>query len=190
VILAGQRWLPRHHPDRYASDLLNYILGGGVFQSRLGEAIRSDRGLAYSVSSGVRRLHEDQGYLYVFAGTKPESQGEVLALVHSVTDAMRAKADISAEELSRTKEAFLNRHIFNFDTAYGLAVQQAVLEHYGYDPDWLRTYPERIAAVTAADLARLANERLRPDQFATVLVTPKAPTEGDWTPIDLSEAVR
>lgn len=190
VILAGQRWLPRHHPDRHVSDLLNYILGGGVFQSRLGEAIRSDRGLAYSVSTGVRRLHDDVGYLYVFAGTKPSTQGEVLGLIHSVTDAMRAHADVTDDELAQAKDAFLNSHVFNFDTAYGVAVQQAILDHYGYAQGWLAAYPDRIAAVTAADIARVAKERLHPSEFTTVLVTPQAPAEEGWQAIDLEAAVR
>ncbi len=190
VILAGQRWLPRHHPDRHTSDLLNYILGGGVFQSRLGEAIRSDRGLAYSVSTGVRRLQDDDGYLYVFVGTEPKNLDQVLGLIHQVTDAMRAKADVSAEELSQAKDAFLNSHVFNFDTAYGVAAQQAVLDHYGYAPDWLTRYPERIAAVSADDIARVARERLTPDKFATIVVGPAAPSGDGWQPIDLEAAIR
>ena len=190
VVLLGQRFLPRHHPDRYAADLLNYLLGGGVFQSRLGEAIRSDKGLAYSVSSGVRRLGDDDGYLYVFAGTKPQSQAEVMKLAGDVVERMHRSADVTEEELARAKDAFLNRHIFHFETAYRVAFKQALLDHYGYDPNWLRTYPERIAKVTVGDIARVARERLTPDRFATILVTPTSPAGDGWETIDLEAAVR
>lgn len=193
VVLMGQPFIPRHHPDRHATDLMNYILGGGVFQSRLGEAIRSDRGLAYAVSSGVRRLGEADGHLYVLAATKPATQAEVMRIAEEVVTRMHDAADVSTGELARAKDAFLNSHVFHYATATGVAFEQATLDHYGYAPDWLLRYPDRIEAVTAADIARVAREHLRPEALATVLVTPAPPPAEPgrpWTPVDLGLSVR
>ena len=190
VLVLGQRLVPRHHPDRYALDLLNHLLGGSIFDSRLGQLIRSDRGLAYAVRSGLRDLLHDVGYLYVFAGTRPDKAGETLSLAERVVREMHAEARIGSEELARAKDAFVHRHVFNYATPYAVAVQQAVLDYYGYPPDYLAKYPERIAAITADDIASAARTHLTPDRLVTVLGAPEAPQAEGWTEIDLERAVR
>ena len=190
VALMGQRLLPRHHPDRHALALMDYLLGGGVFASRLGQAIRSDRGLAYAVRSGVRDLLDDVGYLYVYAGTKPEQAGEVLDIASQVATRMHVDAAVTPEELARARDAFLNRHVFNYATPYRIAAQRAALDYYGYPPEYLREYPARIAAVTAEDIARVARTHLSPERWTTVLVAPQAPASEGWSEVDLEDAVR
>ena len=75
-------------------------------------------------------------------------------------------------------------------TDRGRALQQAVLDYYGYPPDYLEKYPERIAAITADDIASAARTHLTPDRLVTVLVAPEAPQAEGWTEIDLERAVR
>ncbi len=90
----------RHDQSRYAFDVLNEVLGGGM-SSRLFQEVREKRGLAYAVQSSTSRF-ADAGLFYVYAGCKPRNVGAVSRLVESE---LRRIADlgITDEELARGK---------------------------------------------------------------------------------------
>ncbi|MBN2368870.1 MAG: insulinase family protein [Vicinamibacteria bacterium] len=92
---------PQAHPRRYATYILNAVLGGSL-SSRLFQNIREKRGLAYAISSGIA-AYSDAGTLSVYAGTSLESADEVLALT---LDEFRRLADetVGDEELRRAKD--------------------------------------------------------------------------------------
>jgi predicted Zn-dependent peptidase len=99
-LVVGVRALERQAPERFALDLVNHTLGGGV-SSRLFQTIREERGLAYSVVS-ERAAYEDAGSLTISVGTAPEKAAEVLALVREELDAIAA-AGVSERELAVAK---------------------------------------------------------------------------------------
>ncbi len=78
-IVMGGRGLQRNDPRREALDVVNHVLGGGL-SSRLFEQIREQRGLAYSVYSGVS-CYADTGGFQLYAGTQPEHRDEVVSLM-------------------------------------------------------------------------------------------------------------
>jgi predicted Zn-dependent peptidase len=96
----GVRALPRRAPERFALDLVNHTLGGGV-SSRLFQKVREERGLAYSVSS-ERSAYVDAGALTVSVGTSPDNAAEVVELVRDELDSI-AGAGITERELEVAK---------------------------------------------------------------------------------------
>jgi predicted Zn-dependent peptidase len=99
-LVVGVRAPSRRAPERFALDLVNHALGGGV-SSRLFQKVREERGLAYSISS-ERAAFEDAGTLTVSVGTAPERALEVLGLVRAELDAI-AGGGITARELEVAK---------------------------------------------------------------------------------------
>ncbi len=99
-LVIGVRAPERRSPQRFALDLVNHALGGGV-SSRLFQKIREERGLAYSISS-ERSAFEDAGTRQLSVGTAPERALEVLGLVRAELDAVAADG-ITARELEVAK---------------------------------------------------------------------------------------
>jgi len=95
-IVMGGRGLQRNDPRREALDVVNHVLGGGL-SSRLFEQIREQRGLAYSVYSGVS-CYADTGGFQLYAGTQPEHRDEVVSLMHGELAKLVAEG-ITDEEL-------------------------------------------------------------------------------------------
>jgi predicted Zn-dependent peptidase len=89
-------------PDRFAMDLLNAVLGGGM-ASRLFREIREKRGLVYAVQSYCSR-HAETGTLTVYAGTRPENSAQVIELITAEVGKI-LEAGITAEELQRAKDS-------------------------------------------------------------------------------------
>jgi predicted Zn-dependent peptidase len=87
-------------PDRYAAQMLNVALGGGM-SSRLFQRIREERGRAYSVYSFLNAF-SDCGYLGVYAGTSPEWVPEVVALIEETIDDVR-RDGLEAREIERAR---------------------------------------------------------------------------------------
>lgn len=92
--------LPWRDPDRYALDIVNQVLGGGM-SSRLFQEVRERRGLAYSVYSH-RAAYRDAGFVGVYAGTAPLRAHTVVEVVHEQLDLL-VEGGISADELDHAK---------------------------------------------------------------------------------------
>jgi predicted Zn-dependent peptidase len=92
---------PHGHPDRYASYVLNTVLGGSM-SSRLFQHVREQRGLVYSISSGIA-AYSDAGLLSVYAGTSLDSLPEVIRLTLEELRRLRGER-IPEDELRRAKD--------------------------------------------------------------------------------------
>ena len=77
---------------------------------------------------------------------------------------------VTEQELKLAKESIINSFLFGFTSPASIVAQQARLEFYGYQPDYLERYRERIAAVTREDVLRAARKQLRPEAFKLVVV--------------------
>jgi predicted Zn-dependent peptidase len=154
------------HPDRFALDLLNTVLGEGM-SSRLFLNIRERLGLAYDVHSFTQK-HRDTGLLGVYLGVDPKNAaGAVRAVIAEMHD-LRDR-ELSEEELGRAKEFTKGRLRLELESTNGvsfwLAYQQLLLGS-------IKTIDEEVAlveAVTASDVRRVANEVLcSPIQMAVI----------------------
>jgi predicted Zn-dependent peptidase len=156
-ICLGVRAWSYLHPDRYAIDLLNTVLGEGM-SSRLFLNIRERLGLAYDVHSFTQK-HRDTGYVAVYLGVDPKKAVEA---VRAVVAELRMLADheVLPDELARAKEFTKGRLRLELETTNGVAFwltyQELLLGQ-------IRTIDEELAyvdEVTAADIQRVAGEIL------------------------------
>jgi zinc protease len=169
TIMLGDLGLTKDNPDQYPARVLNFILGGGDFNSRLMREIRSDRGLAYSVWSQFQIGRRFPGPVLAGTETKNASAVEVLGLIRRIMNDLRDRP-VEAEELRTARESLVNSFVFSFADPHAVVVQRMQLDFYDYPTDYLERYQERIAAVTGEDVQRVARQYLRPDCQQIVIV--------------------
>jgi len=175
----GVRALSYLHPDRYALDLMNTVLGEGM-SSRLFLNIREKLGLAYDVHSFTQK-HRDTGYLGVYLGVDPSRAVRAVEAALAELRAMAA-SELADDELDRAKEFTKGRLRLELETTNGVAFwltyQQLVMGE-------IRTIEDELAmvdAVTAADVRRVAGDILSgPMQMA--VIGPFAKSAAFWTAI-------
>jgi zinc protease len=167
-IILGHSGVPRRHPDYYAIQVMNYILGGGGFSSRAMDSIRNERGLAYSVYSyfGADQSH---GSFQFVMQTKNESAGEAISLALDETRKLRDQP-VSEQELNDAKNYLIGSFPLRFDTNRRVAGFLAQVELFGLGLDFAERYGELIGKVSQADVRRVAQQFLQPDQLITVIV--------------------
>lgn len=168
-VILGHLGVTREDPDRYAIEVLNYILGGGSFTSRLMESVRNRAGLAYSVSSSFDLGSPDRGLFFASFQTRADATHQALDLVLSEIGRMRT-APVTAAELAGAKQALVNRMVFAFDTPDETVRRLVRLEIEDRPRDYYETYAAGIQAVTAQDLQRVAQRVLRPDRLVVLVV--------------------
>jgi len=156
-ILLGGFTPGRHDERRYALNVLNTALGGGM-SSRLFQEIREKRGLAYSVGSSVSHYAEVGSY-NVYAGCAPRNVDEVLGLIRGELDDVAAKG-LSGEEVERAKGQLRGGMVLGMeDTGSRMSrIAKSELSFGEY-----RSVPEvlaDVAAVTVQDVGEIAAEVL------------------------------
>ncbi|MCZ2147086.1 MAG: insulinase family protein [Bryobacterales bacterium] len=162
----GGRFSDKDYP---ALDVMNDILGGGQFSSRLVQKVRSDLGLAYNVGSAWRAAYDHPGMFLISGGTKSQSTVEALKAIRVQVDRIR-DAEVTDEELRIAKESTLNSFVFAFDSPGKVLSRLMTYEYYGYPNDFIFQYQKAVAAVTKADVLRVAKEYLKPEDFVIVAV--------------------
>jgi zinc protease len=161
----GTTW---ENPDYFPITLMNYLLGGGDFTSRLVKTVRSDEGLAYYVGSSFVERH-DLGFFAADCLTKSVSTSRSISLMLDTIEGMRRKSP-GPEELSTARDAYINAFVFRFTTSGMIVDQLAENEYRGLPRDFLDTYVEKIKAVTGDDVLRAAREYLHPEKAIILVV--------------------
>ncbi|MCK5825950.1 MAG: insulinase family protein [Desulfuromusa sp.] len=169
TVLMGHPGISKDNPDVFALQVANYILGGGGFNSRMMREVRSDRGLAYSVYSYFQVGRRLPGLFIVSSETKCESTGEVVTLLKQLIRQIRDEP-VSTAELDLAKASLINSFVFAFADSHSVVNRKVRLDYYDYPKDYLETYRQRIASVTIADVQRVAQQYLHPDNIQIVLV--------------------
>lgn len=169
TILFGEVAIDKDNPDLPAVRVMNFILGGGGFNSRLMREVRSNRGLAYSVYSYYDVGRRLPGPFVAGCETKNGAAAEVVALMRGIMNDLRDNP-VTMEELRLAQESLINSFVFAFSDSHQVLNQQMRLDYYDYAPDYLQTYRDKIAAVTVADVQRAARAYLNPDRQQLVLV--------------------
>ncbi|MGE5693258.1 MAG: M16 family metallopeptidase [Candidatus Zixiibacteriota bacterium] len=166
------------NPDIYALNVMNYILGGGGFTSRLTSRVRSDLGLAYSVGSQFNTGSRDLGTFAATCQTKTETTHKAAAEMLTVIKAMR-EAPVSEEELKTAKDAYINRFVFQFTSAGAVVGQLMGLDYFGRDPKFYNNYLDNVRKVTVDDVFRVAKTYLKPENLTMVVVGNVASFDAD-----------
>ncbi len=164
----GNIGISRENPDYYAVMIMNYILGGGGFSSRLMDNIRDNKGLAYDVHS-VFMAQKEPGAFSVSIRTKNESANEVIA--ETLKEIRRIQAEpVSDKELADSKAYLTGSFPLKMDTYAKIAGMLTSIEIYNLGLDYPQKYSAMINAVTREDIKRVAQKYLHPDSLVIVVV--------------------
>jgi len=167
-IILGNEGISRENPDFYAISVMNYILGGGGFASRLLEEIRNKRGLAYSVESFFDP-GKYPGSFQIVLQTKNTSAREAISLALQQVDLIR-KEPVSDKEIEGAKKYLIGSFPMRLDTQAKLANVLLQIQYYGLGLDYPGKYPSLIQSVTKEDVLRVAKKYLQPDNCILVVV--------------------
>jgi zinc protease len=167
-IIIGHLGIRRSNPDYYAISVMNYILGGGGFASRLMTRIRDDMGLAYDVHS-LFASNRDRGIFRAGVQTKNESAKTAIAVIIEEMKRMQGES-VSDEELKDAKAFLTGSFPRRLDTMGKIANFLALTEFYGLGIDYDKRYPEYIGAITQEDVMRVAQKYLNAHVYVLVIV--------------------
>lgn len=168
VALFGQRGMARDDEDFFAAYLLNTILGGGGFESRLMEEVRVKRGLTYGVYSYL--VPKDLAALY--QGSVSSANDRILEAVEVIGAqwAQMAAQGVTEDELSRAKALLTGAYPLRFDGNEAIARIMVGMQMEGLPIDYIATRNARLNAVTLEDVNRVAASLLRPEELHFVIV--------------------
>jgi zinc protease len=167
-IALGQVGISRENPDFYAVLVMNYILGGGGFSSRLMDDIRDNRGLAYDVHSSFA-AQKEPGAFRVWTQTKSGSANEAIAEIFKQLKRIRTEP-VSDKELADAKAYLTGSFPLRMDTSAKIAVMLTNIEIYGLGLDYPQRYAVLIDAVTKDDILRVAKKYIDPDRMVMVVL--------------------
>ncbi|MEM7179971.1 MAG: insulinase family protein [Spirochaetota bacterium] len=177
VLMVGT--LPQHnHPDFYALQLLNYILGGGGFNSYMMQQIRVERGLAYSATS-FPLFKANYGVFYAYSMTKNKSLIEVYNLMQKILS-KSTFAKITEKELQKAKGAINNKFVFLFSDKMKIVSNQLRFDEDKMPKDYLKNYRKKMQKVTLEDLRRVGEKYFVQKKLKTILVAPKSVLKGKF----------
>jgi zinc protease len=168
AIMFADKGLKREHPDFYAAYVMNYILGGGGFTSRLYSEIREKRGLAYSVSTGLSPM-DASAYLAGGAGTANARVKETLDILRAEWTRM-ASGGATEKELNDAKTYLTGAFPLRFSASSRIAGILVGMQIARLGIDYLDRRNSLIDAVTQADVARVAKNLLDPKRLTMVVV--------------------
>lgn len=166
VAFAGQG-LPMSDPDYFAAFVLDHILGGGGFSSRLMDEIREKRGLTYGVGTGLANQVLGQSWQGGMATANARTK-EAVALVRELWGQIRD--GVTDKELADAKTYLTGEYPLRFDGNGKIAGILTGMQLMGMPRDYVNTRNGLIAKVTAEDVRRVAQRLLDPAQLTVVLV--------------------
>jgi zinc protease len=166
-IRVGHLGIPRKHQDYMAVDLAFKILGGEG-ANRLHRVLRSERGLTYGASADIQTLKQ-AGDFVAETDTRTETTGEALRLVVEEFSKLQRER-VNPRELSDAQAYLAGNFPLTIETPDAIATQVLNAVFYELPLDEIGTFRERVQAVTADDVQRVARSYLHPDRLSVVLV--------------------
>jgi len=173
-IILGHRGVARNNPDYEALSVMNYILGGGGFSSRLVDSIRTQAGLAYSVASFFT-VNKWPGSFLVVMQTKNPSVGDAIGRARAELERIRTQP-VSDDELTEAKRYLTGSFPLRLDSNGKIAQFIGQVWFYGLGLDYADKYLQRVSAVTKEDVQRVAQQYLHPEALVEVIVADLAQT--------------
>ncbi|MEP1961703.1 MAG: pitrilysin family protein [Tateyamaria sp.] len=168
VAIFGQNGIAQDDPDFFAANVLNRVLGGGGFESRLMTEVREKRGLTYGVSSFL----VPQDYAETVQGQVASANDSIAEAVNVIRDewARAASEGITEEELIGAKTYITGAYPLRFNGNGPIARIMVGMQMLGLPIDYIATRNEKVDAVTLDDVRRVAGTLLNPDQLHFVVV--------------------
>lgn len=168
TITFGGLGLKRKDPDFIPAFVLNHILGGGAFSSRLYREVREKRGLAYSVYSYLATLNRS-GLFMGGTSTRNDRAAEALKIIEQEIVRIAAEGP-TAEELAQAKSYLTGSYLLHFDTSAKVAQQLLAIQLEDLGADYIRRRNDMVNGVTAADVRRAAKRFLTDSKLFVIMV--------------------
>ncbi len=168
VVVFGHEGITRDDPDFFAAYLMNQILGGGGFASRLMEEVREKRGLTYGISSYLAPMDLAQTFQGGFASSN-DRVAEAIAVVRAEWARM-ASEGVTEAELDAAKTYLTGSYPLRFDGNGPIAGILVGMQMEDLPIDYVNTRNAKIEAVTLADVARVAARVMQPEALHFVVV--------------------
>jgi zinc protease len=167
-IIFGHPGIQRRHPDYYAVQVMNYILGGGGFASRLLAQIRDRYGLAYSAGSDFSTGLKG-GTFQVSLGTQNATANRAMEVLFEELRRIRQQP-VGEQELADAKAFLIGSFPLRLAETRDLASLFTTIELYDLGLDYIARFPALIQAVTGEDVQRVARAYVHPQQGVLVIL--------------------
>ncbi len=168
TVLLGHIGIARSNPDFYAVRVMNYILGGGGFSSRMMNDVRDNKGLVYSIYSYFSSRKFPGAFAVAFQ-TKSSSANEAIEAVLKEINQIR-NAAVTEEELDEAKAYLSGVFPLKIDTGKKLAALLAEIAFHDLGLDYFENYQTQIKQVSREDVFRVALKYLHPERYTLVVV--------------------
>jgi len=168
LIMMGHIGGKRRNPDYAAIQIMNHVLSGG-FSGRILKKIRTDLGLSYSPHGQYSMNSFFPGEFYVSVRTKSSTTAEVIKAVKEVIHNLQENL-ISDKELNDAKDQFLNSLVFRYDSREKILNHRISTDYRGLPEDAFETFVNNLKKVTKADVQRVAQKYLKPDNMQILVV--------------------
>ena len=155
-------------PDYYALQVLNMILGG-QFTSRINLNLREARGFTYGARSSWIFTRGDGPFVASGGVFTAKTDSSLVEFMRELRD-IREGRPVTEAEVTFAKGALIQAYPRSIETSRGVAFQLADLAYYGFPESELSGYLKKIEAVKPADVTRVAQKYLQPNQFSIVVV--------------------
>jgi predicted Zn-dependent peptidase len=165
----GLRSIRRDDPDYFPMLLMNRILGGSGFTSRIVSRVRSDEGLAYSAGSAFSPNVYYPGVWRASFQSKNRTVALATKIILEEIDRIQNEA-VPDDELETAANALIETFPRRFESKAGMLRVFVDDEITNRDPDYWKRYRDNVRAVTAADIGRVSRRYLRPDRMAILVV--------------------
>lgn len=186
-IKIGHLGVDRKNPDYFPVKVMNYILGGGGFASRMMDEVRSKRGLTYGIGCGFDE-NKLRGAYKVSTYTQNDSTAAAIAAIIEQIKRIRAEP-VTDTELQETKSFYTGYFPLRFETPSQIATQILEVELYDLGEDYVKDYRKNINAVTKEDVLRVAQQYLDPENLKLVVVSKAEDVKSSLEPLGKVEVV-
>jgi zinc protease len=164
----GRPGIARRDPDYITAMVVNHILGGGSFTSRLFQEVREKRGLTYSVYSTLTTADSSPSLIGA-TSTKNERAGEALAVIEAECVRLATEGP-TEDELDKAKKFITGSYALRFDTSTKIAGHLQQLQREGFDAGYLDRRNAEVAAVTLEDARRVAKRLIGDGHLLVAIV--------------------
>lgn len=168
VALFAQKGISQKDDDFFAATVLNQVLGGGSFESRLMDEVREKRGLTYGVYSYLAPMDLAETYQGSVSSAN-DRIGEAISVIQDEWSKMAGQG-VTEQELDDAKTYITGSYPLRFDGNQTIASILVGMQMLDLPIDYIPTRNEKVEAVTLDDVKRVAGELLDPEGLAFVVV--------------------
>ncbi len=181
-IRIGHVGVSRNHPDYIPILVMNQVLGG-QFSARVNMNLREDKGYTYGARTSFS-FRKGAGPFTASAGVQTAVTKESVIEFMKELNGIRGSIPVTQEELDYSKQSMIRGFPRSVETVGQISGRLADLFVYNLPPDYMNEYLEMISAVTLADVKRVANKYLQPDNMAILVVGDREKIEPGLRAID------